>query len=191
MLSALDRAPTLTWSIFLGLVLGAVPLLIKDLSRNALSAWLCLVLAMVLAASVGALGLSLPTSSVGVFFGGMIALSAMILPGISGSFLLLVLGLYTTVFGGVHDRDLSVLIPFGLGGIVGLMVMSRVLKALFERAPKHITAAMAGLMLGSAVQLWPFKVGETYAPTVWVLAGICFCLGGGLVWLVSRFSQDS
>ena len=93
------------------------------------------------------------------FLAGAIAICAMILPGISGSFLLVVLGMYTEVLGAVNDRDFAVLIAFMLGCVVGLALFSTLLNWLLQRYHRWVLAAMIGLMLGSTRVLWPWPNG--------------------------------
>jgi putative membrane protein len=93
------------------------------------------------------------------FLAGAIAICAMILPGISGSFILVMLGMYTEVLGAVNDRDFGVLIAFMLGCVVGLALFSTLLNWLLERYHRWVLAAMIGLMLGSTRVLWPWPNG--------------------------------
>jgi putative membrane protein len=83
----------------------------------------------------------------------------MILPGISGSFLLVMMGMYTEVLGAVNDRDFFVLAMFALGCVVGLALFSTLLNWLLERYHRWVLAAMIGLMLGSMRVLWPWPGG--------------------------------
>jgi putative membrane protein len=103
------------------------------------------------------------------FFAGALAICAMILPGISGSFILVMIGMYTEVLGAVNDRDLLPLAAFGLGCVVGLAVFSTLLNWLLEHFRSLVLAAMIGLMLGSLRVLWPWPNGthttELGAPT--------------------------
>ena len=89
------------------------------------------------------------------FLAGSIAISAMILPGISGSFILVLLGMYTEVLGAVNDRDVASLGIFALGCVIGLALFSTLLSWLLERYHNWVIAAMIGLMLGSTRVLWP------------------------------------
>jgi putative membrane protein len=93
------------------------------------------------------------------FLAGAIAICAMILPGISGSFILVMLGMYTEVLGAVNDRNVTVLIVFALGCVVGLAVFSTLLNWLLEHYHRWVLAAMIGLMLGSTRVLWPWPNG--------------------------------
>lgn len=183
---ALDQFPAFIWSAFLGLVLMAVPILLREADPQ--QHWPWLTLGFVVTASLGWLSVSFPISMIGIAAGGFIALSAMILPGISGSFLLLLFGLYPTVFGGLHERDLSVIVPFALGGIAGLMLMTRVLRRAFDRYPSQIRLLLGGLMLGSAFQLWPFQYTSfDVLNGVYALVGLVF--GGAALWLVDHLAR--
>ncbi len=95
-----------------------------------------------------------------VFFGaGAIAICAMILPGISGSFILVLLGMYTEVLGAVNDRDIASLGAFAVGCVVGLALFSTLLNWLLQRYHSWVLAAMIGLMIGSTRVLWPWPNG--------------------------------
>lgn len=91
--------------------------------------------------------------------GGAVAICAMILPGISGSFILLLLGLYEDVLGAVNQRDVLALGVFLAGAVVGLAAFSTLLKAALDRAHDLVLAAMIGLMVGSLRVLWPWPGG--------------------------------
>ncbi|MEZ5168714.1 MAG: DUF368 domain-containing protein [Acidimicrobiales bacterium] len=95
-----------------------------------------------------------------VFFGaGALAICAMILPGISGSFILLMIGMYAAVISAVHDRDLGTVASIALGCLVGLALFSSLLGWVLERAFRPVMAALIGLMLGSLRVLWPWPNG--------------------------------
>jgi putative membrane protein len=94
-----------------------------------------------------------------VFAGGAIAICAMILPGVSGSFLLLMLGLYHFVLDSLHERDLLVIAVFGTGAVLGLALFSSLLSWALDRHENLILAALIGLMVGSLRVLWPWPNG--------------------------------
>ena len=93
------------------------------------------------------------------FLSGALAICAMILPGISGSFILVLIGMYTEVLGAVNDRDLVALTATAAGCIVGLALFSTVLTWALEHHHDLVIAAMVGLMLGSLRVLWPWPGG--------------------------------
>ena len=91
------------------------------------------------------------------FFGaGALAICAMILPGISGSFLLLILGMYEPTLDAVHERDVAYLAVFLAGAVIGISVFAMLLRWLLEHAHDLTMAALVGLMIGSLRALWPF-----------------------------------
>jgi putative membrane protein len=123
------------------------------------------------------------TKSPWVFFlSGAIAICAMILPGISGSFILVMLGMYTEVLGAVNDRDVASLGAFALGCVVGLAVFSSFLNWALEHHHDLVMAAMVGLMLGSMRVLWPWPDGtettDLAAPSGDVTIPIVLALAG-------------
>ncbi|MDZ4199579.1 MAG: DUF368 domain-containing protein [Kiritimatiellia bacterium] len=132
-----------------------------------------------------------------LFLAAALAISAMILPGISGSFVLLLLGVYFDVLLAINERQILVLATFGAGALIGLFVFSAGLSALLRRAYDATLAAMIGLMAGSLVALWPFrKVVEVGTETLrlgplwpdfwgrpeWIATGWAV-LGGGVIFL--------
>lgn len=90
---------------------------------------------------------------------GAVAICAMILPGVSGSFLLVMIGMYTEVLGAVNDRDVIALAATAVGCAVGLGVFSTVLNRMLELHHDLVLAAMVGLMVGSLRVLWPWPAG--------------------------------
>ena len=92
-----------------------------------------------------------------LFFCGAAAICAMILPGISGSYILLILGAYPAVIGALKERDILTLTIFAAGCGLGLLLFARVLTFLLRKYRDGMTAALAGIMLGAAPKLWPWK----------------------------------
>ncbi len=95
-----------------------------------------------------------------VFAAGALAICAMILPGVSGSFILLMLGLYDHVTAAVDDRNLSVIATFGVGAVVGLASFSTLLHWLLRHHRDTVLAVLVGVMAGSLRVLWPWPAGE-------------------------------
>ena len=128
------------------------------------------------------------------FLVGAVAICAMILPGISGSFILVMLGMYTEVLGAVSDRDVVTLGVFALGCVAGLALFSTLLNWLLERYRNWVIAAMIGLMLGSMRVLWPWPRGlkstALQAPADPVVLPIVLAIvGAAVVVLVERVSD--
>jgi putative membrane protein len=98
-----------------------------------------------------------------VFCSGMIAICAMILPGISGSFLLLMLGMYGFILSAVKSLDLTVILVFAVGALIGLLIFSKVLHFLLNHVRSMTLSFLTGVMLGALVKVWPWKVTDTWS----------------------------
>lgn len=158
----LERHPVQMSAVFAGLVAGSVVVAVGDLRRWNLRA--LAVAAVVAAATFVLLGLRgapptdppLPL----VFLGGALAVCAMILPGVSGSFLLLMVGLYEHVIGAVHDRAAVTLVVFAAGAAIGLALFATTLDWLLRHHHDTVLAALIGLMAGSLRVLWMWPAGS-------------------------------
>ena len=154
----LQAYPSFLWSFFFGLVLASVWVVRKrvvtwDLHDYAAT----IVTAIATYFLVGAVPVDTPNTLPAIFLSGVIAICAMILPGISGSFLLVIMGKYEQVLGAVSDRNILVITVFGLGALVGLAAFSRLLSWLFKRHHDIIIAILTGFMIGSLRKVWPWK----------------------------------
>lgn len=165
----LEEQPVRMAALFLGLIIGSIWVALRMLDKvDGLS--------LALMVGIGAamfllLGLRSDTQAADdaaevvtrdwwVFLlTGAIAICAMILPGISGSFILVMLGMYTEVLGAVNDRDFFLLFVFVVGCVIGLALFSTLLNYLLKRYHRWVLAAMIGLMLGSTRVLWPWPGG--------------------------------
>jgi len=150
--------PILIWSFFFGLIIASFLFVGKQITK-----WnIVNVIALIIGAVVAFYITTLPSSAdnenpLFLFFAGAIAICAMILPGISGSFILVVLGAYKTLSDAIHDIDIKRLSLFILGAIVGLLSFSRVLKWLFKHYHNLTLAALTGFIIGSLNKIWPWK----------------------------------
>ena len=155
---ALAHHPVLVWAFFFGLVLASIITV-----RGKVANWTATeVLALLLAAAVafvlvGAVPVETTSAAWFVFLSGAIALCAMILPGISGSFILVILGKYQYMLKAVVDRDFLPIIIFGCGGMLGLIFFARALRWMIRRYHDVTVAALIGLMVGSLRKIWPWK----------------------------------
>lgn len=157
----LATRPVLMSALFLGLIVGAVVVSHAELRRS--TAGLLALAAAVAVVTFVLLGLrpgrftdpSLPA----LFGGGAVAVCAMILPGVSGSFLLLLLGLYEVVLGAVDAREVVPVGVFAVGAAVGLGLFSTVLNWLLQRWHDRVLAVLIGIMAGSLRVLWPWPAG--------------------------------
>ena len=157
----LQSKPLPMAGLFLGMIVGTIivawRLLEQPTTRHALTA------VMVGVGSFVLFGFQTAAASdpalVVYFFAGILAICAFILPGVSGSFLLLSIGMYQAVFGAVNDRETTIIAVFGLGAVLGLGFFSRLLERLLDRHFETVVALLIGLMLGSFRILWPWPNG--------------------------------
>ncbi|MDE1208181.1 DUF368 domain-containing protein [Tenacibaculum larymnensis] len=156
--------PILVWSFFFGLVLASVIYIAKQVTQWNLASGILLILGAILAYYITTLNplVSEHSSMSFMFLAGAIAICAMILPGISGSFILVLLGAYKPVLAAVNNRDFTTIAFVGLGAIVGLLTFSRVLKYLFENYKNHTLVVLTGFIIGSLNKIWPWKKVLTY-----------------------------
>ncbi|MEM6993318.1 MAG: DUF368 domain-containing protein [Myxococcota bacterium] len=174
------------YSIFIGLTLGGVPIvwgLIKTGSREvwvSAAAGFAAMTAIALWQSSGASGVGAASAGFGLMFvAGVAGASAMILPGISGGYLLLVMGVYVAILAGIEqvkvalkagdasalmDPLLSVVLPVGLGVVVGVVAVSNLIRWLLANHERSTLGVLLGLLVGAVVGLWPFQRGV--APAV-------------------------
>lgn len=152
--------PLPLWATFSGLVLASALSLVKQNYRSwSLRDWSFFTIGVAVAVSVGLTqAIQIPLTPLGIFFAGSIAISAMILPGISGSFLLLLMGVYQPIIAAVVNLELVTLALFALGCGVGLIFFSKLLQRLLAVAEKATMATLFGFLLGSLVILWPWQV---------------------------------
>jgi len=154
----LKYQPIPIWSFFFGLILMSVYVVLKRVVRWDLSDKASFALAAVGAyILVGSVPVETPATPLMFFLSGMIAISAMILPGISGSFILLLLGKYSQVLAAVTERDFLTLGMVAAGCALGLALFSRVLSWLFSNHHDISVAVLAGFMLGSMRRIWPWR----------------------------------
>lgn len=150
--------PVMLWSFFFGLIVASILIV-----RKRVATWdthdviACIVSAAGAYVLVGAVPLETPAVPLAFFAAGFIAIIAMILPGISGSFLLLLMGKYEQILHAVVERNIAVLGLVILGAAVGISVFSRVLTWLFKRHHDIAIAALTGFMIGSLRKVWPWK----------------------------------
>ncbi|HLA67793.1 MAG TPA: DUF368 domain-containing protein [Acidimicrobiia bacterium] len=192
--------PQNTAAAFFGLVLGSIVVawrLVRrwDLARVVVG----LVVAVAAFVLLGLRGDPVVGPSLPVYLvAGAIAIVAMILPGISGSFILLMLGMYQNVIDAVDGRDPAVLAVFGVGVIIGLALFSTLLNKLLRDHRDTMMAALIGLMLGSLRVLWPWPDGADTAalsrPVDWgiplLLAAAGFAVVGLIGWIANAQQGD-
>ena len=154
----LEEHPVLIWSFFFGLIIASIYFVGKQIKKWSSSTIIALIAGAVIAFYITGLpSLASNTNSYFLFIAGAIAICAMILPGISGSFILVILGAYKTLSDAFHDFDIKKIALFASGAVVGLLSFSRVLKWLFKNFHNLTLALLTGFILGSLNKVWPYK----------------------------------
>ena len=155
----IEHHPILIWSFFFGLIVASIYFVGKQIKRWNLAVLISLVLGTYAAYYITNLpSMASNEHPLFLFFAGALAICAMILPGISGSFILVVLGAYKTLSDALHDFDLKKVALFALGALVGLLSFSHILKWLFRHYHNITLALLTGFIFGSLNKIWPWKV---------------------------------
>jgi putative membrane protein len=210
----LHHQPVFVWSLFLGLVMSSIFLVGSKVDR-----WRGTTVGMLSAGTAAAwfivsrVPVSTPETWGFIFFSGMVAICAMILPGISGAFILLILGKYAFITGTLKNPfipyNLAVIAVFGTGCLIGIMGFSRFLNHLLSTRYQATMAFLTGLLAGSLPRLWPWQVavesqmirGEMHVITTRnvfpqaldsevAVAVFLFCLGAAAVLFLERISRS-
>ena len=155
----LENHPILIWSFFFGLVLASIIYIAKQIKIWNIKCYLYLIFGLIFAYYITTLNpvLTQNSSPWFLFLAGMIAICAMILPGISGSFILVLLGAYKPILNAINTKDFFSIIIFMAGAIIGLLTFSRVLKWLFSKYKNYTLSLLIGFITGSLNKIWPWK----------------------------------
>ena len=157
-LLAMENYPVLVWAFFSGLVLASVYHLARTQRGWGLTEVVGLLLGIGFILAVANLApTQLPDHGWILFLGGFVAICAMILPGISGSFILLLVGLYPVFLQAIHNLEIVKLLWFGVGCICGLVVFSRFLSWLLKAYHNQTLSVLIGFLIGSLYVTWPWK----------------------------------
>lgn len=160
---ALAEHPILIWSFFFGLIIASAIHMIKQVTRWTIKEILLAVIGAIFAYCITiASPISMEFSMLNVFFAGSIAICAMILPGISGSFILLLLGMYAPILDAVKSLNIPILGLFALGCIAGILSFSHLLSWLLNRYRPLTIAFLTGLLIGALGKLWPWREAVTF-----------------------------
>lgn len=213
----LESHPIPVWSFFFGLIIISVIHMLKQVQGFSVVRLLLFAVGAVFAWGITMLNpIAIEPTYLNVFLGGCIAICAMLLPGISGSFILLLLGLYTSILHAAKSFDVVLLAMFGLGCVCGLLSFSHLLSALLRKYHDATIVFLTGLMLGTLGKIWPWKevltwrensAGEmvpllesnlspmqfeavTGQESQLVVAIMAMCFGIAIVWGLERFAGD-
>jgi len=197
----LQNTPVLIWSFFLGLILASVVTVSRRIKQWQPLTWACLFGGLIgLYFLIGLVPGTTPNDLWFLFLSGAVAICAMIPPGLSGSFILVLMGKYQYVLEAVNERDLLALFVVAAGACVGIAAFSRLLGWLIDNYHDLMVAFLTGLMLGSLRKIWPWKetlesiidshgktipiVQANIVPAQWngeVLSALCLMVAGFLV----------
>lgn len=209
--------PIPLWSFFFGLILISVVHILKQVDDRRLIHLLFLVAGIAFAYTITVLQpLDLQPTPLNLILAGAIAICAMILPGISGSFILLLLGIYPAILAAVKELNIGVLGLFAVGAVCGLLSFSHLLSWLLNKHRSATLVFLTGLMMGTLPKIWPWK--ETISwrvnshgeqvplvehnllphqfeqvlgqPSHVFLAIVCMLAGIGIVWLLEKVAQQ-
>lgn len=154
----LEYHSVLIWSFFFGLIIASIYFVGKQITK-----WnMATIVSLIAGASIAFYISKVPSMATNespwfLFIAGAIAICAMILPGISGSFILIILGAYKTLSDAIHDFNFKKIIIFAGGAIIGLLSFSHVLKWLFKNYHNATLALLTGFIFGSLNKVWPWK----------------------------------
>ncbi len=154
-----ETKPILVWAFFFGLVVASFLFIAKQITKWNILAVFLLLVGAVTAYFITTIPASseINNSSVFLILAGALAICAMILPGISGAFILLLLGAYKPALDAIHNFDIKKISLLAIGAIVGLLTFSRVLKWLFDHYKNATLAFLTGFVIGSLNKIWPWK----------------------------------
>lgn len=154
----LVNEPILLWSFFFGLVVASIFFVGKAIEKWNLATLLVLLIGAIMAYYITILPPTENSESLPfLFLSGALAICAMILPGISGAFILVLLGSYKTILDAVHERNVQIIATVGLGAIFGLLSFAKLLKWMFNHYKNITLALLTGFILGSLNKIWPWK----------------------------------
>ena len=214
----LEQYPVPLWAFFFGLILASAFVLLQEVVQWSAAVVLSLIAGVAIALFIALSPvMQLDIGLAGVFLAGFVAICAMILPGISGSFILVLLGMYSTVLAAIKSLDLLFILVFVLGAGSGLLCFSRLLHWLLQRFHQATMALLTGFLFGSLAVVWPWKrvldwvenshgeltpaqqipvspngflVYTGQEPHLWLCLGLML-LGFGLVWFIhARWGHD-
>ncbi|UJZ95993.1 DUF368 domain-containing protein [Photobacterium damselae subsp. damselae] len=212
----LHTHPIPLWSFFFGLIIVSVIHMFKQVDRWTLTRFIAVILGAAFAYGITVVNpVSMDPTPVNIVIAGAIAICAMILPGISGSFILLLLGMYAPILGAAKSMDVVTLGLFAMGCVVGLLTFSHVLSWILRNYRDIALTFLTGLMIGTLGKIWPWKETLTWRinshgeqvplveqnlspfnfehvtgqPALLGYAIIAMILGIAIVWGLEKFAQ--
>jgi len=164
-----DKYPILIWSFFLGLILATIYVIFKLIKSWNYVNILFILIAIFISFYLGEMNVmdSININLIYILISGIIAASAMIIPGISGALILVILGLYSTMINAINNLEIDKIVIFSLGAIIGLLSFSKILKWMFNKNLSLTYSILLGFVIGSIPKVWPWKsqLGENILPS--------------------------
>lgn len=153
-----ENYPIWVSAFFFGLIIASVYYVGKQIDPIDIKSILMMVIGASIAVGIALMSPASENSSfIYIFICGIVAISSMVLPGLSGSFVLLLMGNYLLVLGAIKTLNLSVIVPFALGCIVGLLGFAHVLSWIFKHKRNETIGILTGFVAGSLLTIWPWK----------------------------------
>ena len=151
--------PVLVWSFFFGLILASSFIVGKTIRTWNFQKVISLIFGAYIAFSITRLSpVENPESILYIFLSGAVAICAMVLPGVSGSFILLIMGSYTFILKALNELNLTALLVFSFGCLIGLLSFARLISKLFKSYRELTIAVLTGFLIGSIDKVWPWKI---------------------------------
>lgn len=189
---ALDYHPIQTWAFFFGLIVASAAVMLSDIKGWKWSDAAVTVAGMVLGLAVCTLSPSqTPDDMWFIAICGAIAICTMILPGISGSFILVILGKYDYIMGAIDSLNIPVLAVFGIGCMLGIMAFSKALHWLLERWERQTMLVLVGFVIGSLVKVWPWNDMDALAKAQLLRANSAALINSGAADAASQMTDCS
>lgn len=197
--------PVLTWAFFFGLILCSSALMFRDIKGWKGIDAIFLIIGLGLGVALCLLSPTQTTDDLWfIFICGALAICTMILPGVSGSFVLLILGKYDYIMNAVSTLNVPVLLAMGAGCIVGILAFAKLLHFLLARWEKQTMIVLLGFVLGSLIKVWPWydmqavssaqvlRTGSAAVLDYQILPAVLCCLAGAaLVFVIDRLGKGS
>lgn len=193
---ALDKFPTLMAFFFIGVIFGGIPTLYRkavSIEKSKVN-YIFLVIGFILALFLSGNNniASIAVGRIGVFNIGLLVLAgiiiaiALILPGISGSFILLILGLYDITLDAINTFNIKFLVPVGIGVLIGTILTTKTIEKLINKYPGKTYMMILGFVIGSIISIYPTEVNNTNM----IYSILAFTIGFVIIYFISRKDKD-
>ncbi|MCF0174177.1 MAG: DUF368 domain-containing protein [Bacteroidales bacterium] len=196
MKNLLANHPVQTWAFFFGLIIASCYLILKEVKDWKINDILWLVIGVAFGVIVCRLTpTKTPDGLWFIFITGAIAICAMVLPGLSGSFIMVILGKYEYIMEAISTFNIPVLLAFGLGVVVGMISFCKVMSFLLDKYYRQTLVTMAGFILGSLIKVWPWQNGaevtHVFGAIVFMILGVALVAGIETARIIEKSKTES